>query len=211
MDDDSKIPIIGQSSKPNTTVHIPDEQLFTPRTKRATRSIKVKTRVILQPPTQTWVALSTKRYVTILVDSYMPIYTNAMRLAGTCIGNVEPDQPFRILIANFGDHPIALLTHQVVGAASTHPEKQFESHMSHGEVLGLSPDDRDTKFHKHHVNVRDIETINKHLAYQWEEHTYVRDKRITADDIEIDEPDDNKSAIREMLRKHERVWSGQLG
>lgn len=36
--------------------------------------------------------------------------------------------------------------------------------MSYAEVLCLLADDSDAKFLKLHVNVRDIDTINKHLA-----------------------------------------------
>lgn len=46
-----------------------------------------------------------------------------------------------------------------------HRDKLVESHMSHAEILGLIPDERDTKFR----------------------------------------------SLRDMLRKHERFWPGQLG
>lgn len=44
------------------------------------------------------------------------------------------------------------------------------THISHAEILGLITDDRDKKFHKHHVDVRYINKIIKQPADQWENH-----------------------------------------
>lgn len=91
-----------------------------------------------------------------------------------------------------------------------HPDKHVESHMYHAEMLGLIPDDMDTEFQKHHVHVRDINRINQHLSEKREKHIVANGKIITAYDIYMDLPDDNKSPVRDMLGKDELIWSGQI-
>lgn len=58
--------------------------------------------------------------------------------------------------------------------------------------------------------MRDIETIKNHLADHREQHIGKDEKPITADDIEIDVPDDKIPAVRDMFRKHEQAWSRQF-
>lgn len=67
-----------------------------------------------------------------------------MFLAGSGIADVQTDQPFRILIANFSDRMVELLPQQEVSTASAHPQTVFDSHLSHEEVLSLIHDDRET-------------------------------------------------------------------
>ena len=61
MDDGSTVPIVRQPSKPNTNIPLPDEQNFTSRKKRESTKIKTTGVVKLQPATQTWVEVTTKR------------------------------------------------------------------------------------------------------------------------------------------------------
>lgn len=78
-------------------------------------------------------------------------------------------------------------------------------------MLGWTPHDRDTKFRKSHANVRDIETINKHLSDKGEQHLGADEKPVTADDIDINVPDENKPVFRGMLRKTDHMLSDQPG
>lgn len=84
-------------------------------------------RVRLVQETQMWVEVSTMQQGKIRGNPYTPWYTKSMCLAGTEVANVQPDQPFRILIANVGGRPIYLHLHQVVGTAAPHREKRLES------------------------------------------------------------------------------------
>ena len=211
MDDGSTVPIIRQPSKANTSTPLPDAQCFSTRKDKTSPKIKTTRRVKLTAATQTWVEVVTKRDGTILVDPHMPLYTNVMCIAGTGVANVKANLPFRILIANFGDNDVTLAPQQVVAKASGHPETLAESHLSHAEVFGLIPDDKDTKFRKRHANARDVDTINRHLADHREKHMGEDEKPVTADDINVDVPDDKVDEVRAMLRKHEKAWSGQLG
>ena len=67
------------------------------------------------------------------------------------VADVQPDQPCRVLVAKLSLHPVDEKSHQVVAMASTHPEKIVESDITHAELLGLIPDDVDTKYQKGHV------------------------------------------------------------
>lgn len=73
-----------------------------------------------------------------------------------------------------------------------HSDKLIESHMYHSQKRCLIPDDTDTKFRKRHVDVRNIDPINKDLAEQNEKHMDAYEKPITANDIDIDVPDEKR-------------------
>lgn len=78
------------------------------------------------------------------------------------MAKVESNKPFRILIADFSDHPVDLLQQQVVASTSINPDNLLKSQFSHAEILGLIPDDRYTKIRKRAVDARNIDKINKH-------------------------------------------------
>lgn len=83
--------------------------------------------------------------------------------------------------------------------------------MSHADMPGFTPDDRDTKVQKRHLDVREIHKINNHLTCQWEQHIGKDEMRVAAADIQLHVPPDREADIRNMLQKHERMWLGQLG
>ena len=89
-----------------------------------------------------------------------------------------------------------------------HPTNLAESHVTHGALLGIS---EETHYKKRPLNVRDIETINKHLADAREAHAGKDEEPITADTVELHVDNKYHLKIRNMLRKHESLWAGQLG
>lgn len=79
-------------------------------------------------------------------------------------------------------------------------------------MLGLISDERqDSKCLKHHIDPKNIVTINKHLADQRESHMAEDEKLETAEYIKVDVPPDKEAEVLNILRKHEKIWSGQLG
>ena len=66
-------------------------------------------------------------------------------------------------------------------------------------------------FRKRNASARDVDVINKHLAEQRAQGTEAEDKPVTADDIELDVPLEKETAVRDMLRRHEPMWTGALG
>lgn len=87
-----------------------------------------------------------------------------MCIVGSGVADDWSDKPFRILVAKFSDLTINLLPHQVVATVFAYSETLVESHISHAEVFGLIPKDKDTKFRKRQKSAHDIEKINKNLA-----------------------------------------------
>lgn len=67
------------------------------------------------------------------------------------------------------------------------------------------------KVSQQHVDVRDIATINKTLADQRERHMGLDEKTVRAEDVHSDLPPEKGVDIRNMLRKHAHILSGQLG
>ena len=90
--------------------------------------------------------------------------------------------------------------------ASAHPLKIVESDVTHADLLGLIPDDVDTKYRKRHVNVQDIDMINKHLAHERERHMGDDEQPVTAEEVDLDVPKEEEGKDRNMLRKHEKIW-----
>ena len=80
--------------------------------------------------------------------------------------------------------------------ASAHREKIVESDVTHAELLGLLPDNVDTKYRKRHVKVRDIETINQHLADERERHLCDDEKPVLAEDIDLNVPEEEEDQVR---------------
>ena len=84
-----------------------------------------------------------------------------------------------------------------------------ETNLYYGEMLGICSDD--THYKKRTVNVKDIDTINQHLADNRESHAGKDEKPVTAETVELHVDEKYHPTIRKMLKKHESLWSGELG
>ena len=82
--------------------------------------------------------------------------------AETGVHQIEEGRPFRILVGIFGNQPLQLLLNQTIARVDDHPTNLAESQISNGELLGLT--EENTHYKKRDINVKDIETINKHLG-----------------------------------------------
>ena len=76
-------------------------------------------------------------------------------------------------------------------------------------MLGIFADD--THYKKQTVNVNEIDTINQHLADNRESHAGKDEKPVTAETVELHVDEKYHPTIRKMLKKHESLWSGELG
>lgn len=103
-----------------------------------------------------------------------------------------------------------MLPNKVKAYASDHLYKLVESNISHADMLGLIPDDQDTKFHKHDVDAKEIDKINHHLADQRELYIDKDENPVTADDISLDAPP-KKGTVCAMRRKNERMSPTNYG
>lgn len=91
MEDWSKVPIVGQPFKTNTSLPIQEKQRFSSMKNRYSCKIKTPKRVLLKPVTQTWIEVITKREYTMIVDHYETLLTKPMCLSCSDIADIQND------------------------------------------------------------------------------------------------------------------------
>ena len=165
MDDDSTVPIIRKSSASICDdTEVTEEEELAPAAPRCSPQIRVTKHVKLQPDTQTWVEVVTKRQGLILVEPVERLYNDKTCLNAAGVADVWSEEPFKLLVANFGPTSVDLKQNQVVSMAKTHLENLFESHISHAEMLGLIPDHPSpgtAKYRMFNFHTRDENFINR--------------------------------------------------
>ena len=113
-------------------------------------------------------------------------------------------------MANFSKQPVNLIQGQCVATAEDHPESLTETDISHGEMLGIM--EPDNKYRKRDFSSKDINLINQHLADAREAVLGEQSEEpITADTVPLGVKENLQPKVRDMLRKHEHLWSGKLG
>ena len=104
MSDVSTVNIIRKKSNaPPVDIQINDDHRREIAYPPSSPKICVTKRTTLQPGTQTRVEVSTKQRELIMGEPVKRLYHNNLCLAGTGIADVEPNAPFKILVAIFGD------------------------------------------------------------------------------------------------------------
>ena len=91
----------------------------------------------IEPGTQRVVECTSKRAGLVVVQPYSPLYERHGLTCTNGIVQVEPDRPFRLLIANFRGYPVRVQKGQVVAELLPHPRAVIESNTTIGEVLGI--------------------------------------------------------------------------
>lgn len=127
------------------------------------------------------------------------------------ITNVTSVKLFKDLVDNFRSTQIALRTQQSIPKASTHHANLVEFYIFHSKILGLIlAEYQKDKFQKRDIDPKNIGNINKHLADDRERDMSEDEKPAGADDIKVEFPADKDVEVRNILRKHENIWPGQL-
>ena len=98
----------------------------------------------------------------VLIETDKGLFAKHNYAAAIGVHQIDEGRPFGILVANFGNHPLQLLLNQTIARVDDHPTNLAESQISNGELLGLT--EENTHYKKRDINVKDIETINKHLG-----------------------------------------------
>lgn len=105
-----------------------------------------------------------------------------------------------MLIANFSKNPVKLNARKVVATADDHPYIITESNITHVELLGLTKNE----YKKRDKNVRNLDTVDKHLAdVKLAALRKDDDVPITSDNVEIHASKEYHPRICELLGKHE--------
>ena len=74
----------------------------------------------------------------VLIEPDKSLFAKQNCAAATFVHQIEELQPFGILVANFGNQPLQLLSNQTIARVDDHPTNLTESHISHSELLGLT-------------------------------------------------------------------------
>ena len=132
------------------------------------------------------------------------LYETGQVLATNGVVQVEPDKPFRILIANFSTHEYQLAKDQVVGQLLPHPTAVIPSKVNIADVLGICGDIEVDKFESKQDTVPSFRDKGRP---QTETVTPA-----SANDLDLDYLEPRyRTRLREMLRKYSSMWSGHLG
>lgn len=115
------------------------------------------------------------------------------------------------MVDNFSSLLITLIPNQHVAKVDDHLNSLIESNISHGQMLRIL-DTSTTKYCEREYEAKDINLINKHLADECEAACGQEDEKpITADIVELGIDSSLQHKVLSMLRKHEAIWSENLG
>lgn len=211
--DGTTVPILrGQNPSKFFKTMIPEPEADVARATRKQDKVRVQTHVSLKPGSQTWVEAVTTVSGTIWMEPNMKLYTIHECLASNRVADVEAGKVFRILVANFEERTKQLAKGQVIATATANPTNLVETTISHAELLGLVDDKTAQMYRKYNKSARDEAVINEYLRDLRNSHVGEDETPVTADDIDLSGVDETyHKRIRTMLRKHESMWSGQLG
>ena len=138
MDDETNVPILRTSFRKANAVPLPLEQEFVPKKKRLSKRLAVAEAVVIQPRTQTWVNVISERQGLVLIERDKGLFAKHNCPAATGVHQIEEGKPFGIQVGNFCNNLFQLLLNQTIARVENHPPNLAESHISHGELLGLT-------------------------------------------------------------------------
>ena len=220
LDDGSTVPIVRRPLKrPPKCAPLTTEQEYAQASGRDLTKIRVCEAITLPPESQRWIRVMTKRHGSVLVEPSPSLYEKQQCSVSNGIAQAEPLRPFRILCANFSKLHQRLVKNQVVAQALSHPTEVRESNVSFADALGLI--DANESLSKHRTTATDkasllsktIDTITTKLLADERVSSAKNDEgKLSVEDIDLSTvPREFHEEIREMLRKHEDMWSGHLG
>ena len=192
MEDGTTVPIVRRRlSRADSLAPLPpiapDE---TPS--RSSPKIRVVRKTTLPPEAHTWVTVCCDRRGLQVIQPDPEIYGKHSIAIANGVVQVEPERPFRILVANFAQHEQRLHKSQVIGTVLPHPTAIFPTEVSLGEVLGLVDEIGVVQTDPPPATIRDppspkVENIDlSHVPTRLQER------------------------IREMLRPFSSMWDGSL-
>ena len=122
LEDGTTVPIVRRPlARSSRAVPLPHSQEYVKSPGRITPKVKVAKAVVLPPESQTWVSVNAERRGLCVLQPHEKLYSSAQVCASNGIVQVEPHQPFRVLIANFASKPYKLAKGQVVATLLPHP------------------------------------------------------------------------------------------
>lgn len=130
---------------------------------------------------------------------------------------VEKNRPFRLITANFGEHPKLLKEGKLISYVRPHHTSFIDSELSIEVFLRISTDrdergnKKTTRYKKQAIGVNKVETTNKNLPDDKENNIGIDEVPITAGTVILVAPEEYHNEIRAMLHKQENMCNGHLG
>ena len=160
MDDGTTVPITRRSFRhPYKQVRTDlkeDEVEKLPLGGKVSPKLRVAKNVVLSPETQTWVTVMTKRHGLAVIQPNDDLYHRESISATNGVVQVEPDKPFRVLVANFGRTPRSLAKNQVIRTLLPHSTAILPTKMSFKDFVGLV---NDAESETHRANTSDVAEV----------------------------------------------------
>ena len=192
-----------------------------PKGKSISGKIRVAKPTTLPPLSQTWVHVRSMRRGAIVVEPLPSLTTSHMVSASNGVAHIQPNVPFRILVANFGEKPVRLRRDMVIAHAFPHPTAVFDTPLKLVDVFGIEVEDAPSSVNEQHNVVatkransagREAPTQRETLADQDTSVLTELKKSKSVEDIPLSDVDKRfHKEIRDMLRKHASMWDGHLG
>ena len=189
--------------------------------------VKAARATTIEPGTQRVVECTSKRAGLDVVQPYSPLYERHGLTCTNGVVKVEPDRPFRLLIANFRKHPVRVQKGQAVAELLPHPRAVLARKTTIGEVLGIQerekeqfsnstqPPKRETRCEPSEEE-RENQPGERSAGLSASAPTKPQ-RRIEPPPPDVEEldlshvPDRLRERFRRMLKKYSRMWDGTLG
>ena len=206
--DGSEVPIIRRPPKrlPGAPP-LPASQDFVPAKGRVSPQAKSAEGRILAPHTHTWVRVTSAcQGLRVIQPSDRLLATSSITVANGVV-HVEPNIPFRVLIANMGAVPYRLSKNQVVATLLPHPTAIIPTEVTLAEVLGIEEPEGDkepTGVSSNTVAADGTRTQQGEL----EPETAIN--QVQELDLSHLAPE-YRERVRGMLKEFAPMWAGDLG
>lgn len=113
---------------------------------KACESVKVPSH------SQTRVSVTAKRRGLVVIRPHSRLYANQLKAFTNVVSTIEPNQPFRVLVANFGDVPKRTVRGQSFPTVIPHSAFVVPTHVTTSNFVGMTLDP-DPAYHINNTNV----------------------------------------------------------
>ena len=208
--DGSTVPIVRRPlARPPSAPPLPPDQEYQESGGRVSNKLRVETPVKLEPAMQTWVSVVSPRHGVMVVQPNEKLFHNHGVAPTNGVVQIEPNRPFRILVANFGKHAKSLVKNQVLGTLLPHPTFVIPTPVKFAEVLGLVNSDSENAKPEPADNTV---SSDKQDLVKPEVAAASSPTKASVDDMDLSHVDEQyRNRLREMLRRHSAMWDGSLG
>ena len=210
------VPIVCKPlERPPEAVNLPSAKAWEAKQARVDNKVKVAKITNLPPLSQTFVTVTAKSKEIYVIQPKNAIYDEHHILTANGVVDVNPNHPFRILIANLSQYRQALVKHQVVANLLPHPTATMDTKLFLSNVLDINESEsrpgpplannaRQTSDGAFQKPIR-VSVTNETAHYSPESPPTVKD-------LDLEHvPTSHRENLLGILRNFSHVWDGSLG